>query len=66
MSTTERIDTHPNVGLTASALIGSNLTTFDLNIWRAAQTTIRLCRAGVGRHTAQRADKIMAAGDMNE
>ncbi len=57
MSTTERIDTHPNVGLTAPALIGSKLTTFDLNIWRAAQTTISRCRAGAGRHTAPRAEE---------
>ena len=36
----------------------------DLDIWRAAQATIDQHGDGAGQHAAQRADELMAAGDM--
>ena len=37
----------------------------DLNIWRAAQATIQQYGDEAGIHAAQRADELMAAGDMD-
>ncbi len=36
----------------------------DLEIWRAAQATIEQYGDGAALHAAQRADELMAAGDM--
>ncbi len=36
----------------------------DLDIWRAAQATIDQYGDGAGLHAAQRADELLAAGDM--
>ena len=36
----------------------------DLDIWRAAQATIDQHGDGAGLHAAQRADELLAAGDM--
>ncbi len=36
----------------------------DLEIWRAAQATIDQHGDGAGLHAAQRADELVAAGDM--
>ena len=36
----------------------------DLDIWRAAHATISRYGDGAGLHAAQRADELMAAGDM--
>ncbi len=64
MSATERIDFYPNVGLVAPALIGSQPMTSNLDIYRAAQATISRYGDGAGIHSAQRADELLAAGDM--
>ncbi len=37
----------------------------DMEIYRAAQATIQSYRDGAGLHAAQRADELMAAGDMD-
>ena len=37
----------------------------DLKIYRAAQATIQTYGDGAGLHAAQRADKLLAAGDMS-
>ena len=37
----------------------------DLDIWRAAQATITRHGDGAGLHAAQRADELMAKGDMD-
>ncbi len=37
----------------------------DLEIYRAAQATIQHYGDGAGLHAAQRADELMAAGDMD-
>ena len=65
MSATERIDFYPNVGLAAPALIGSQPMTSNLDIWRAAQATIKRYGDEAGVHAAQRADELMAEGDMD-
>ncbi len=57
MSATERIHANPNVGLAAPALIRSQPTTSDLDIWCAAQATISRYGAGARLHT--RADGCM-------
>ena len=36
----------------------------DLDVWRAAQATIQRYGDGAGLHAAQRADELLAAGDM--
>ncbi len=36
----------------------------DLEIWRAAQATIQVYGDEAGIHAAQRADELLAAGDM--
>ena len=36
----------------------------DLEIWRAAQATIEQYGDGAALHAAQRADELLAAGDM--
>ncbi len=64
MSATERIDSYPNVGLATPALIGSQSMTSDLEIWRAAQATISRYGDDAALHAAQRADELMAEGDM--
>ncbi len=38
--------------------------TDELDIWRAAQATIQVYGDDAGLHAAQRADELMAAGDM--
>ena len=38
--------------------------TSNLDIWRAAQATIQQYGDEAGIHAAQRADELMAAGDM--
>ncbi len=37
----------------------------DLEIWRAAQATIDQYGDGAGLHAAQRADELLAEGDMD-
>ena len=37
----------------------------DLEIYRAAQATIQAYGDGAGLHAAQRADELLAAGDMS-
>ncbi len=37
----------------------------DLEIWRAAQAAISLYGDNAGLHAAQRADELMAEGDMD-
>ena len=39
--------------------------TSNLDIWRAAQATIWQYGDGAGLHAAQRADELMAEGDMD-
>ncbi len=56
MSATEWIDSYPNVELAAPALIGSQPMTSYLDIWSAAQATVKRYGDSAGRHAAQRAD----------
>ena len=37
----------------------------DIEIWRATQATIEQYGDGAGLHAAQRADELMAEGDMD-
>ena len=39
--------------------------TSDLDIWRAAQATIQAHGESAALHAAQRADELLAAGDMD-
>ncbi len=64
MSAMERIDFYPNVGLAAPPSIGSQPMTSNLDIWRAAQATIQAYGDEASIHAAQRADELMAEGDM--
>ncbi len=52
-------------GRAAPALIGSQPMTTDLDIWRAAQAAISRYGDDAGLYAAQRADELMAEGDVD-